>query len=297
MFLNCPAYMDNDGATRCGLPAEVGYRYIMQLHRRAAGKRQDQLPARPPLQWAHRMPHRARAGGRDSKYQPARRHLRPFKARTAPIEGTKLGPGDRYEHLPGHGCAACSREHRHRAGVADRRCVGECRLQAGLLTRARRLPGGGGHGGPRFRLAEGCGTLAAIGGFAAGYLAAGSLLAAAWPATLCEVIGFYGCVGVRTAAAGSPGHRPPGRVPQAGRRTWHAVTQQLASCAAAEALEGLPVRPGCLAWCCLGRPGRCPAGYGSGSRPARRSPTWPGTAWKPSARRGVARPLAVRQPA
>jgi hypothetical protein len=24
MFLNCPAYLDQDGATRCGLPAEVG---------------------------------------------------------------------------------------------------------------------------------------------------------------------------------------------------------------------------------------------------------------------------------
>ena len=29
MFLNCPAYMDKDGATRCGLPTEVEYRYTM----------------------------------------------------------------------------------------------------------------------------------------------------------------------------------------------------------------------------------------------------------------------------
>jgi hypothetical protein len=29
MFLNCPAYMDHDGATRCGLPAEVEYRYTL----------------------------------------------------------------------------------------------------------------------------------------------------------------------------------------------------------------------------------------------------------------------------
>jgi hypothetical protein len=29
MFLNCPAYMDNDGTTRCGLPAEVEYRYTL----------------------------------------------------------------------------------------------------------------------------------------------------------------------------------------------------------------------------------------------------------------------------
>ena len=29
MFLNCPAYLDSDGAARCGLPAEVGGRYII----------------------------------------------------------------------------------------------------------------------------------------------------------------------------------------------------------------------------------------------------------------------------
>ena len=29
MFLNCPAYLDQDGALRCGLPAEVRYRFTM----------------------------------------------------------------------------------------------------------------------------------------------------------------------------------------------------------------------------------------------------------------------------
>lgn len=29
MFLNCPAYIDKDGAARCGLPAEVKARYLM----------------------------------------------------------------------------------------------------------------------------------------------------------------------------------------------------------------------------------------------------------------------------
>jgi hypothetical protein len=29
MFLNCPAHMDKSGAVRCGLPAEVEYRYTM----------------------------------------------------------------------------------------------------------------------------------------------------------------------------------------------------------------------------------------------------------------------------
>jgi hypothetical protein len=29
MFLECPAYMDRDGAARCGLPAAVEYRYTV----------------------------------------------------------------------------------------------------------------------------------------------------------------------------------------------------------------------------------------------------------------------------
>jgi hypothetical protein len=30
VFLNCPAYLDNDGATRCGLPAEVETQYAIR---------------------------------------------------------------------------------------------------------------------------------------------------------------------------------------------------------------------------------------------------------------------------
>jgi hypothetical protein len=30
MFLDCPAYLDDRGASRCGLPAEVEYRYGAQ---------------------------------------------------------------------------------------------------------------------------------------------------------------------------------------------------------------------------------------------------------------------------
>ena len=30
MFLNCPAYLDQDGAVRCGLPAEVRCRFTMR---------------------------------------------------------------------------------------------------------------------------------------------------------------------------------------------------------------------------------------------------------------------------
>lgn len=29
MFLDCPAYMDRNGATRCGLPAAVEWRYTV----------------------------------------------------------------------------------------------------------------------------------------------------------------------------------------------------------------------------------------------------------------------------
>ena len=30
MFLDCPAYLDQDGAVRCGLPAEVRCRFTMR---------------------------------------------------------------------------------------------------------------------------------------------------------------------------------------------------------------------------------------------------------------------------
>jgi hypothetical protein len=30
MFLDCPAYLGEDGAQRCGLPAEVRYRFTMR---------------------------------------------------------------------------------------------------------------------------------------------------------------------------------------------------------------------------------------------------------------------------
>jgi hypothetical protein len=30
MFLDCPAYLDAEGASRCALPAEVEYRYVQR---------------------------------------------------------------------------------------------------------------------------------------------------------------------------------------------------------------------------------------------------------------------------
>ena len=123
----------------------------------------------------------------------------------------------------------------------------------------------------RFGLAEICGTLAAIGGFTAGYLAAGSLLAAAGLATICETVAFYGCVGVKTAAAACQATAHLGGLRRIVTGTWHAVAQQLASCAAAEALDGLAVRPGCLAgaaWLARPLPGGVWLGFAVGKAAA-----------------------------
>ena len=53
----------------------------------------------------------------------------------------------------------------------------------------------------RFGWAEIGGTAGAVAGFAAGYQASGSLLAAAGLATMCEAAMFYGWVGAATIAA------------------------------------------------------------------------------------------------
>ena len=99
----------------------------------------------------------------------------------------------------------------------------------------------------RFGLAEVCGTATAVLGFGAGYLPDRSLLAAAALATLGEAIGFYGCIGVETVAAAcrATAHLDGWRRLAAG--AWHAIREQLASCAVAEALDAFLVRPGCLA--------------------------------------------------
>src|ERR1700760_3933072 len=48
MFLDCPAYLDQDGATRCGLPAEVGRRFIM---RSTGGPMESAMIRGPVGQW------------------------------------------------------------------------------------------------------------------------------------------------------------------------------------------------------------------------------------------------------
>jgi len=168
---------------------------------------------------------------------------------------------------------------------------------------ARQAPAGAGEprGGwwrawrDRFGLAEACGTLTAVIGFAVGYLGAGSLLAAAGLATLCEAIGFYGCVGARTGADArrATAHLAGFRRLAAG--AWHAVTQQLASCAAAEVLDSLVIRPGCVAsgaWLARSLPGGVWLGFAIGKAAA--DLAWYGM--EAAARRGVARSLAVRLP-
>ncbi len=132
----------------------------------------------------------------------------------------------------------------------------------------------------RFGLAEVCGTTAAAIGFAAGYLPAGSLLSAAGLATICEVLGFYGCIGAKTVAAACRATAHLGGRRRLAAGAWHVMREQLASCAVAEAVDGFLIRPACLAGprgCC----GHCPPGCGSGSWPERPSRTWPGTGWRP----------------
>jgi len=148
----------------------------------------------------------------------------------------------------------------------------------------------------RFGLAEVCGTAGAVAGFAAGYLPAGSVLAAAAVATVCEVIAFYGCVGTKTALAArrATAHLAGWRRLAAG--AWHAVREQLASCAVAEALDDFLIRPGCLAgaaWLLRPLPGGVWLGFVVGKAAA--DVAWYGM--EASARWGVTRSAAGRQPA
>jgi hypothetical protein len=144
----------------------------------------------------------------------------------------------------------------------------------------------------RFGLAEACGSVGAAAGFAAGYRAAGSLVTAAGLATIGEFIGFYGCVGTRTVVAAC---RATTHLAGRGRLAagaWHAVTQQLASCAAAEVLDFFVIRPGCLAgaaWLLRGLPGGVWLGFIAGKAVA--DLAFYGV--EASARRSLARSIAA----
>ncbi len=123
----------------------------------------------------------------------------------------------------------------------------------------------------RFGLAEVCGTAGAAAGFAAGYLPAGSLFAAAGLATVGEFAGFYGCLGVKAATAAwrATAHLTGWRRLAGG--AWHAVRRELGSCAAAEVLDFTLIRPGCLigaAWLLRPLPGGVWLGFVAGKAAA-----------------------------
>jgi len=150
----------------------------------------------------------------------------------------------------------------------------------------------------RFGLAEACGSVGAAAGFAAGYRAAGSLVAAAGLATIGEFTGFHGCVGTRTVVAACRATTHLAGWDRLAAGAWHAVTQQLASCAAAEVLDFLVIRPGCLAgaaWLLRGLPGGVWLGFAAGKAVA--DLAFYGV--EASARRSLARSIAAstRQPA
>jgi hypothetical protein len=139
----------------------------------------------------------------------------------------------------------------------------------------------------RFGLAEVCGTTAAAIGFAAGYLPAGSLLSAAGLATICEVLGFYGCIGAKTVAAACRATAHLGGRRRLAAGAWHAIREQLASCAVAEAVDGFLIRPACLAgaaWLLRPLPAGVWLGFVAGKAVA--DVAWYGM--EASARRGVA---------
>src|ERR1700750_1263887 len=138
----------------------------------------------------------------------------------------------------------------------------------------------------RFGLAEVCGTLAAAAGFAAGYAQVGSLLAAAARAPICEPMGFYVCIAAKPGAAPRRATVHLGGWRRLAAGAWHAVHEQLASCAVAETVDGFLIRPGCMvgaAWLLRALPGGVWIGFAVGKAAA-------DTAWyglEAFARRGV----------
>ena len=81
MFLDCPAWLDQDGAARCGPPAEVSSRFTM----RSSAEIPELRDAGPP--------HRAISGHLAACHRPARRRhdrARPRRRRDqAPM--TRIG--------------------------------------------------------------------------------------------------------------------------------------------------------------------------------------------------------------
>jgi hypothetical protein len=57
MFLDCPAYLDEHGAQRCGLPAEARDWFTMRSTS-GPSMREDPLPVRPLVPRATRIPYK-----------------------------------------------------------------------------------------------------------------------------------------------------------------------------------------------------------------------------------------------
>ena len=72
MFLDCPAYLDGDGALRCGLPAEVEDRVTVMRSTSGPGRDPERFrcPAKPLVQRAARVPDPADTGKRGGYCSP-----------------------------------------------------------------------------------------------------------------------------------------------------------------------------------------------------------------------------------
>ena len=230
--------------------------------------------------------YRARKAGRFPDESTARACLSSLRC-----TGWAKEPGCREvsnERTRRHACRSGGRERRLDPGGGRRR--DDSRVRAGQGTATLVRAGWWPSWRARFGLAEVIGTVAAIGGFAFGYLAAGVAAGRRRLATLCEMAGFYGCIGVRTAAVAwsVTAHLAGWRRLIAG--ICHAITQQLASCAAAEAMDALAVRPACLfgaAWLARPLPAGVWLGFAVGKAAA--DVAWYGT--EAFVRRGAARSL------
>jgi len=111
-------------------------------------------------------------------------------------------------------------------------------------------------------------------------------MAAAALATICEAVGFYGCIGVKTVAAARRATAHLGGWHRLAAGVWHAVREQLASCAVAETVDSFMIRPGCLvgaAWLLRPLPGGVWLGFVLGKAAA--DVAWYGL--EASARRSV----------
>jgi hypothetical protein len=77
MFIDCPAYLDADGASRCGLPAEVMRRFLMNSTDGPLESAMIRCPSghffNGPIEFLTCGTSETAAGGKDRLSQPADR--------------------------------------------------------------------------------------------------------------------------------------------------------------------------------------------------------------------------------